>query len=65
MGNVRFNLQMNQNTYQDLVDISNRDDTSVADVVRTACRDYIRRDKKKGINTNLNEKINDKEGEEL
>lgn len=46
---VRINLQMPSKLQSDLQDISTRDSRSVADVIREACREYVYRDKRKGI----------------
>lgn len=46
---VRLNFYLNINTHQSLVEIAARDDRSISDLIREACRQYIVRDKRKGM----------------
>lgn len=47
---VRLNFYLNVNIHSALLEIAARDDRSISDLIREACRLYIVRDKRKGMN---------------
>lgn len=62
MSKTRVNLFMQNNLHQELQVIADRDDRSVSDLIREACREFIYRDKRKGVSKYFEETIKD-EGE--
>lgn len=49
MSKSRVNFLIPSELLQEIYDISKRDDRSVAEVIREACREHVYRDRKKGI----------------
>lgn len=45
---IRLNFYLNTKLHEALAEIAERDDRSISDLIREACRQYVFRDKRKG-----------------
>lgn len=56
---VRLNFYISGKFYEALAEMADRDDRSISDLIRDACRQYILKDKRKGTSKYFKEVITD------